>query len=135
MLGLPRPSSQHGFAEFGGEIPLPQRSVSVRYSVKGLVRDDNKGQKVEFAVLLISYSNLSTGESEPRVQRKEEENLIVVCLADCASYLDSLLHATHWSALRHHNRAEIHHSLMIFHRLPFRSVAIGILIVHFPYLL
>jgi hypothetical protein len=41
--------------------------------VKGLVRDDNKRAKMELAVPLIWYSNASTGESEPRVQRKEEE--------------------------------------------------------------
>jgi hypothetical protein len=45
---------------------------SVFFTVKGLVRDDNKGAKVEFAAPLIWYSNPSTGESEPRVPRKEE---------------------------------------------------------------
>jgi hypothetical protein len=34
------------------------------------------------------------GESEPWVWRKKEEDLIAVCLTDCASYLNSLLHAT-----------------------------------------
>jgi len=50
----------------------------------------NKMAKVEFAVRLIWYSNPS-GES---VHRKEEENLIAAYLADCAGYLNSLLHAT-----------------------------------------
>jgi hypothetical protein len=63
MPGLPRSSSQYRFAEFEGEIPLPQRSVSARY------------------------------------------------------------------------RAEIHHSLITFRRIPFRSAALGILIVHFSHLL
>jgi hypothetical protein len=49
---------------------------------------------VELAAALIWYSDPSTGESEPRVPRKEEENLIPACLTDCASYLKSLLHAT-----------------------------------------
>jgi hypothetical protein len=62
------------------------------YIAKGVVRDDNKKAKVEFVVAPIWYSN--PGKSEPQASRKEEENLTAVCPADCASYLDSLLHAT-----------------------------------------
>jgi hypothetical protein len=51
--------------------------------------------KVEFAVPLIWHNNPSTGENEPRVRRKEgEENFITCRLADCPSYLNSLLHTT-----------------------------------------
>jgi hypothetical protein len=48
---------------------------------------------VEFAVPLIWYGKL-LGESGPGARRKEENlNVVGVCLADCASYLNSPLRA------------------------------------------
>jgi hypothetical protein len=68
------------------------------------------------------------------MRRKEkEENLIVVCLADRASYLDSLLHTTTLVRSTSSQQSGNSSFFVIFRRFPFRSVAIGILIAHFSH--